>query len=136
MRVKQLADKLGITPDTIRYYTRIGLLHPSKDSSGYRQYNARERQFLRFAIRAKQLGFSLSAVKEIVDLAKSGKSPCPRVRELMEENIVTTERSYREMQALRRRMLDAVEAWADMPDSYPDGDTICGLIEDWDTEVG
>jgi DNA-binding transcriptional MerR regulator len=136
MHVKELADELGINPDTIRYYTRIGLLKPAKDPSGYKSYNDQERRHLRFAIRAKQLGFSLADVREIIELADTGKSPCPRVRELMAENMAATDRSFREMQALRRRMHKALDAWADMADTQPNGDMICTLIEDWDKEVG
>jgi DNA-binding transcriptional MerR regulator len=136
MHVKELADELGINPDTIRYYTRIGLLKPTKDHSGYKSYSDQERRHLRFAIRAKQLGFALADVREIIELVDTGESPCPRVRELMAKNMVATERSFREMQALRRRMHKALDAWADMPNAHPNGDMICALIEDWDKEVG
>ncbi len=136
MHVKELANELGINPDTIRYYTRIGLLKPTKDPSGYNNFSDQERRYLRFAIRAKQLGFSLADVREIIELADTGKSPCPRVRELMANNMSATDHSFREMQALRRRMHIALDAWADMPDAHPDGDMICTLIEDWDKEVG
>jgi DNA-binding transcriptional MerR regulator len=136
MHVKELADELGINPDTIRYYTRIGLLKPTKDPSGYKSYSDQERRHLRFAIRAKQLGFSLADVMEIIELADNRESPCPRVRQLMQKNIAATDRSFREMQALRRRMHKALDAWADMPDTPHNGDMICTLIEDWDKEVG
>lgn len=136
MHVKELANELGINPDTIRYYTRIGLLKPTKDSSGYKIFSDPERRHLRFAIRAKQLGFSLADVRETIELADTGRSPCPRVRELMAKNMSATDRSFREMQALRRRMHKALDTWADMPDAHPDGDMICTLIEDWDKKDG
>jgi DNA-binding transcriptional MerR regulator len=136
MRVKQLADDLGVAPDTIRYYTRIGLLKPARLSSGYHDYGDQERRFLRFVIRAKQLGFSLSDVKEIMELAGTGESPCPRVRELMRRNMAATDRSFREVRALRRRMRKALQSWDTMADAQPTGESVCTLIEDWDNEVG
>ena len=44
MHVKELANELGINRDTIRDYTRIELLKPTKDPSGYKSYGVRERR--------------------------------------------------------------------------------------------
>jgi len=45
MRVNELAKSSSITSDAVRYYTRIGLLHPKRDSiNGYRKYSAEDLQ--------------------------------------------------------------------------------------------
>ena len=49
MYVKQLATLMGVTPDTVRHYTRIGLLTPIRSqSNGYQQYTKADRQRLQF----------------------------------------------------------------------------------------
>lgn len=66
-----------------------------------------------FATRAKLLRLSLTGVREIIELADTGESTCPRVRELMAKDMSAIDRSFREMHALRRRMNKALDAWAD-----------------------
>ena len=60
MQVTELADTFGVKKDTVRYYTRIGLLRPSKSSNnGYKFYATPEQTRLRFILSARDLGFSI-----------------------------------------------------------------------------
>ncbi len=133
MQVKQIADAAGVTLDTVRYYTKVGLLRPVKNpENGYKLYNDQDLTALRFAIRAKQIGFVLADIESICDMAREGESPCPKVREIMLENLQRTEKAFREMEQLRNRMREAVKHWDHMKDNCPTGDMICHLIEDWE----
>ncbi|MGH1470976.1 MAG: MerR family transcriptional regulator [Cellvibrionaceae bacterium] len=133
MRVKQIADVAGVTLDTVRYYTKVGLLQPTKDAeNGYKYYNEQDLTALKFAVRAKQIGFVLSDIHSICDMAREGESPCPKVREIMIENLQRTEKAFREMEQLRNRMREAVKHWDHMEDNCPTGNMICNLIEDWE----
>ena len=59
MYVKQLAKLMGVTADTVRHYTRIGLLHPIRsEENGYQEYTKQDQQRLKFIISSRQLGFS------------------------------------------------------------------------------
>ncbi|GGO76600.1 heavy metal-responsive transcriptional regulator [Marinobacterium nitratireducens] len=132
MTVNQLAKKLKVAPDTVRYYTRIGLLAPRKSAeNGYRQYSARDEERLRFALRARLLGFTLRDIQQILDHADSGDSPCPLVRSLIVRRVDEMREQLREAQALFERMESALEQWDRMPDKAPCGDMICHLIESW-----
>lgn len=133
MTVNELATKLNVAPDTVRYYTRIGLLQPERAAgNGYRQYSARDEQRLRFALRAKLLGFTLRDIQEIVDHAETGSSPCPMVRNLIVKRVAEVRAQLREAQALFDRMEEALRQWDGMPDGMPHGDSICHLVEGWD----
>jgi DNA-binding transcriptional MerR regulator len=58
MKVSNLAKALNTTADTVRYYTKIGLLHPQKSQlNGYMFYNAKQQQRLSFILTARHLGF-------------------------------------------------------------------------------
>jgi len=132
MTVNELAKKLKVAPDTVRYYTRIGLLEPCKSTdNGYRQYSARDEERLRFALRARLLGFTLRDIQQILDHADSGASPCPLVRSLIVQRVDEMREQLREAQALFERMESALEQWDQMPDKAPCGDMICHLIESW-----
>lgn len=136
MQVSQLAKKAGVSPDTVRFYTKEGLLRPTKSpENGYQNYSTSDFQRLTFARKARQLGFSLKEIQAILEQADDHHSPCPMVRGLFEKHLVKVEQQIEELQSLRRRMLDAVDVWQNMPDGVPDGQTICQLIENWDQHL-
>ncbi|MEQ8956223.1 MAG: MerR family DNA-binding protein [Pseudomonadales bacterium] len=130
MRVSELAKKLKITPDTVRYYTRIGYLNPKTEAGNlYRNYGATEERCLRFILSARQLGFSVEDVGQLLHHADQGDSPCPVARKLIVQRLNETDRRFEEMLRLRKRMADAVNEWESKPNREPNGDTICHLIE-------
>ena len=136
MQVSQLAKKTGVSADTVRFYTKEGILRPQKNpDNGYQQYNKSDFQRLTFARKARQLGFSLKEIQAILSQADDHSSPCPMVRSLFEKHLIQVEQQIEELQSLRQRMLDAVNVWQNMPDGVPDGQTICQLIENWDQHL-
>jgi len=130
MTVKGLATRAGVTSDAVRYYVRLGLLHPARDpENGYRLFTGRDIDRLRFINRAKSLGFTLAEIIEVFTDAETGKSPCPRVRAILQHHIEENSRRMDELSALRARMGHAARQWRDMDDGMPDEDSICLLIE-------
>ena len=130
MTVSQFAKRAGVVPHVIRYYTRIGLLKPRRQSgSDYKLFTAADVKRLHFIQRAKALGFTLDEIAEIFHASSHGKSPCPRVREIIRRRVDENRRALSELTALQRRMEKAVAQWAEMPNGIPDGDTVCHLIE-------
>ncbi len=130
MYVTGLARSTGVSPDTVRYYAKIGLLKPQRDpDNAYQVYGDRDVRRLRFIRAAKSVGFTLADIRAFFDDAERSKSPCPRVRALVERRIEETERRLAELTTLLQTMVQAVEAWEGMPDSYPTGDSVCALIE-------
>ena len=95
MRVKQIADALDISVDTVRYYTRIGLLVPNKSHNGYKYYRPADVTRLRFILSARALGFSVNDIKEILVTSSQTNAPCPTVRRLIEKRLKETEQRYR-----------------------------------------
>ncbi len=130
MTVKELAKLFNMTSDAVRYYTRIGLLRPSRDSSnGYRQFSSADKHRLRFIARAKQIGFTLSEIQQVLADADDSCSPCPRVRKILQRRITENRQQIEMMIALQQRMEQAQREWSEIPDGMPDGESICQLIE-------
>ncbi|MDX1756948.1 MAG: MerR family DNA-binding protein [Marinobacter sp.] len=133
MKVNELAKAAGTSADTVRYYAREGLLNPARDPvNNYQQFTADDLRRLKFARKARQLGFSLPEIKTILDQADDHHSPCPMVRDVFEKRLHSVEQQVAELLQLRDRMRSALSAWQAMPDGTPDGHTICQLIEHWD----
>lgn len=130
MKVSEVANLVGVTPDAVRYYTSIGLLVPAIDpDNGYRRFKDTDVHRLRFVLRAKRLGFHLDEIAEILGMSAHGRTPCPVVREIVQRRIVETRERVAEMQALQARLEQALTLWAEMPDGEPDGHAACALID-------
>lgn len=130
MTASALAKRTNLPIYTVRHYTRIGLLKPSRDlRNGYRLYKTSDRERLSFISAAKELGFTLNEIEEILDHAVHGNSPCPMVREIVEKRVKQNKEKIRELKRLQVRIEKAVEMWKSMKNSEPDGHSICRLIE-------
>ena len=69
LSIGQLAKQAGVGVETVRFYEREGLLaEPERRQSGYRQYQNDTVQRLLFIRRAKELGFTLKEIKELLKL--------------------------------------------------------------------
>jgi len=130
MTVSELARRARVTPDAVRYYTRRGLLVPTRaDSNGYNHYGHGDLARLFFIRKARLLGFSLRDVRDIFEESSHGKSPCPLVRDIMEQRLRENRRHLQTVESLQSRMERATARWAELPDRVPDGKTVCHLIE-------
>lgn len=130
MTASVLAKRAEVPLFTVRYYTRIGLLKPSRDlRNGYRIYRASDKDRLRFITAAKELGFTLAEIEEILDHAAHSQTPCPMVRDVVEKRLEENKQKIRELKRLQKRLESAAEMWKGMKDSIPDGHSVCRLIE-------
>ncbi|MEJ7848234.1 MAG: MerR family DNA-binding protein [Pyrinomonadaceae bacterium] len=130
MTANILARQSDVSLFTVRHYTRIGLLKPSRNlQNNYKVYQPSDAVRVRFIQAAKNLGFSLAEVADILEEAKHGNSPCPMVREIIVRRIGENRRKIKEMQKLQRKMENSLKAWSSMKNSMPTGDSVCHLIE-------
>jgi len=128
--VNELAKRTGVTPDTVRHYVRIGLLKPRRNPGNrYKLFTDTDVRRLHFIRQAKSLGYTLDEIAQIFRDSCRGSSPCPRVRKIIQNRIAENYARLVELNALQRRMEDALERWKAMPDGVPDGESVCHLIE-------
>ncbi|MDX8386950.1 MAG: MerR family transcriptional regulator [Ghiorsea sp.] len=84
MKIGELAKRAKVSIDTIRYYERRQLLSlPDRMMSGYRKYSEKDVKRLLFIIHAKELGFTLEEISELLSL-RSGQADCSQVRTIAE----------------------------------------------------
>ena len=65
MTIGQLAKKAGLPRTTIRFYEKLGLLKPERNSANYRRYNHRSTEKLELILEARRMGLSLRDIKEL-----------------------------------------------------------------------
>ncbi len=80
LRRSDLARETGCNLETIRYYETVGVMpEPPRTAKNYRSYDAGHVQRLKFIIRARDLGFSLSEVRGLLALVDGGIQTCAEV---------------------------------------------------------
>jgi len=130
MMVSELAHRSGIAPHVIRYYSRIGLLVPSRDpGNGYQQFSQRDLVRLQFIRHAQSLSFTLEDIHEILAYEDRSASPCPIARKILAQRIGENRRRINELQEKQERMEKAMTLWQSMPDRASGNGSICHLIE-------
>ncbi len=103
MTIGRLAERAGVNIDTIRYYERNGLLPaPTRRASGYREYAAADIERLRFIRRAKELGFTLTEIAELLSLTADRHNDMRGVKRKAEERLTQVEHKIKELQRVRR----------------------------------
>ena len=114
LSIGQVAKQAGISVETIRYYEKQGLLaKPGRSASGYRQYAVQAVRRLRFIQRAKDLGFTLREVRELLALRAEPGVSCADVRKQAMDKISGIERKVRRLTQMR----DALQTLADECDT-------------------
>ncbi|MCM2131649.1 MerR family transcriptional regulator [Larsenimonas rhizosphaerae] len=132
-KVSELASAAGVTAETVRHYTREGLISSNRNPhNGYQLYDEQALRRLRFIQQARTLGFSLREIRDILAHTEHGDSPCPMVRDLLAARLPQIREEIHQLQQLADRMEQALATWSAMPDAAPDGHTLCRLIEHWE----
>jgi MerR family copper efflux transcriptional regulator len=107
--IGRLAKRVGVNIDTIRYYERNGLMPPpARRASGYREYSSAAAVRLRFILRAKDLGFTLAEIAEL--LALSADRDVRGVKRRAELRLEQVERKIAELERVRRGLKTLIDA--------------------------
>ena len=84
----KLAASIGVSPDTIRHYERLGILQVSiRTEGGYRIFQAEALERVVAVQRALKVGYTLVELAEIFRVRDGGAAPCKRAYGLAEEKL-------------------------------------------------
>jgi MerR family transcriptional regulator, copper efflux regulator len=102
MKIGELAERAGVNVQTVRYYERRDLLpEPERTASGYREYDEADLRRLHFILRAKELGFTLTEIRDLLDLRASSGATADDVRRRAQAKIDDVDRKLRDLQRIR-----------------------------------
>lgn len=123
----ELAAHTGVTPDTLRYYERLGLLPPApRTAAGYRLYDPTTAERLAFIGKAKALGLTLDEVREVLGVAAAGLAPCEQVRATLSRRLREIEARIAELSELRSTLARALRRGRKLPVA---SSCVCEIIE-------
>lgn len=111
LSIGSLAKRVGVNIDTIRYYEREGLLpEPVRRASGYRSYGEGTVAQLRFIRRAKDLGFTLEEIRELLALSSDRRKGVKAVKQRAEQRLAAIEARIVELQRVRDGLAALVDS--------------------------
>ena len=111
LRVAQLAGEVGVSPDTIRFYEREGLLpRPPRSAAGYRQYPVEAVERVRFIQGCQRLGLRLREIVELLSIRDTGTCPCEPAELLLSRRIAELDAELARLSALRAELVRTVSS--------------------------
>ena len=105
MNIGEAATRSGISAKMLRHYESLGLLPAvARSESGYRQYGDKDVHTLRFIRRARDLGFSIAEIGELLKLWQNRRRSSAEVKRIALAHVADLERRLAEMQAMKRSL--------------------------------
>ncbi|HEY1058212.1 MAG TPA: Cu(I)-responsive transcriptional regulator [Limnobacter sp.] len=105
MNIGEASKHTGISAKMIRYYESIGLIgEANRTFSGYRQYNERDVQTLRFIRRSRDLGFSIDRIKTLLALWQDQGRKSADVKKLAQQYIAELDADIEKLQSIRQQL--------------------------------
>lgn len=130
MKIGELARQTGLPVETLRFYERQGLLQARRADNGYRLFALSDVARVQFILRAKQLGFSLEDIGELLELEQaSERHSCQEVKDLAEAKLADIEGRLRELQLMHGRLRRIADSCCGGPQSAAEC-TILGVLID------
>ena len=110
INIGDAARASGVSAKMVRHYESLGLLGAvARTDSGYRQYRAADVHTLRFIKRARDLGFSMAEIAELVSLWHDQGRASASVKQIAQAHVADLENRIQAMQAMRRTLQNLLQ---------------------------
>jgi MerR family mercuric resistance operon transcriptional regulator len=105
----ELARRTGSNLETVRYYEKVGLMpEPPRTAAGYRSYDTTHERRLRFVLRARELGFSLDEIRELLRLVDERDRPCAEASTIAATHLDDVRAKIADLKRMERVLKDVV----------------------------
>lgn len=109
MRIGQVAKRAGVGVETIRFYEQKGLLvQPPRTNGGFREYSKEAVAKIRFIKRAKELGFSLTEIGELLSFQINPNATCADVKQRAKAKMSAVQERMKDLQRMNRALAGLV----------------------------
>ena len=110
-KIGEVASRAGVNKETVRYYEKRKLIsEPDRRRSGYRIFTKRHIEQIKFIKRAQELGFTLSEIKELLELRLDGKTSCEQVRKKAESKREEVREKIKDLESIKKVLGDLIES--------------------------
>ena len=127
MRIKELAEAIGVDVDTIRYYEKQGLLpEPARRDNGYRDYTASHLERLSFIRHCRALDMPLADVRRLLSFVDDPVAHCGDVNDVVDAQLGRVRARLGSMRALENQL---VQLRARCASTHGSGEA-CGILSE------
>lgn len=110
-KVGEVARKAGINKETLRYYEKRKLItKPDRRRSGYRIFTQHHIDQVKFIKRAQELGFTLSEIKELLELRTDENTTCSEVKSEAEEKYRDVVEKIEDLQRIKATLIELIDS--------------------------
>lgn len=110
LTIGDLSRRTNVKVPTIRYYEQIGLLpEPPRSEGGQRRYGARQVDRLNFIRHARELGFEVDDIRELLAMTEQPQASCHQADSIALAHLAEVDRRIASLQALRGELSRMVE---------------------------
>ncbi|MEW1808736.1 heavy metal-responsive transcriptional regulator [Pseudarthrobacter sp. NPDC080039] len=129
MRIGEVAEVVGMTPKTLRFYEEQGLLPAARrGTNGYRQYDQDSVDRLDFIARGRAAGLSVNQIRGILAVQEPGSAPCAHVRDILAGQLAELDAKIAELTALRAGVAASYQSVAAGDPAACDPSRICSYL--------
>src|SRR5438270_863761 len=126
LTITHLATRVGVRPDTLRYYERIGLLPPAARTPGaHRRYDASVVDRMLFIKGVQRLGLPLAEIRELLAVRDTGVCACAPARMLLRQHLDELDEEMRKLAELRAELAGMLDGMTNTSCVDPEPGTWC-----------
>lgn len=127
-KIGEVASRSRVNKETVRYYEKRNLIpEPDRRRSGYRIFTQRHIDQIKFIKRAQELGFTLSEIKELLELRMDEDTTCSEMRNEAQEKYQDVVEKIEDLQRIKNTLIDLIDSCSG---DGPKGDCpILGALE-------
>ena len=127
-KIGEVSSRAQVNKETVRYYEKRNLIpEPDRRRSGYRIFTQRHIDQIKFIKRSQELGFTLSEIKELLELRMDEHTSCSQIRKEAQEKYQDVVQKIEDLQRIKKTLIDLIDSCSG---DGPKGDCpILGALE-------
>lgn len=104
MLIGELSQQINLSRDTIRFYEKMELIQPLVRNNGYKDYPEQTLQQLKLIQTAKNLGFTLAEIKQIINIVGENEIPAEQFQLILREKLVMIQEKMGQLQHIQNML--------------------------------
>ena len=110
-KIGEVAHRADVNKETVRYYEQRELIpKPDRRRSGYRIFTQRHIDQITFIKRAQQLGFTLSEIKELLELRVDEETSCSEIKEEAQQKYKDVTQKIKDLRQIQDTLVDLIDS--------------------------
>ena len=109
MLIGKLSQQINMSRDTIRFYEKMKLIQPLVRNNGYKDYPEQTLQQLQLIQIAKNLGFTLAEIRQIIDLVNESEIPAEQFQEILQDKLGKIQEKVEQLQQMQAMLENLIK---------------------------